>query len=745
MVQLKHNNTNQVVYKSITSKFMFSLIASFSISILTWITLWGRDRNLVHTILGLASVCIGIAIFLIIWGKSENESSINDVLGSGFLMVSIFDFMHTYYYDNLITNDVFKGKFSARFWLLARLSEVVVLLIFSYSPYVKNINKHLNILKTIIITGCFFYIVYMFPKLIPDLYNNQGAAVINVVLEYSVILIAMITLFKVKKSLHSESLVKFKYLFICILLIIPSEICFTFFKHSGSFWVIFGHVIKNFSYFYLYKAVFQSLINYPYDKLRDNNEKLSDILNAIPISIHTYNDNNEIEFVNNKFEEVFKYPKEKIIGLNDIEFLKVLRKVGNESESTVASRVNNGEEDTTNTIRTYLNSEGNEVKVLINAQKIKGGILVLTNDVKQEQEIKNLNLQAQTIINAISVPTMIIDYMGNIAACNNSFTDLVEVEYKDIIGIKIQKLNDMTNFSDKELENIFTASNFRNDVNECFIETPKGNKKHIRITSSVITNIYDEKIGLLIVVRDVSKIKEEQLKLINQEKLALLGQMGATIIHETRNFLTTIKGNSQLIELYVDNDKVKQHARKINSDTDEVNRIISDFLSLSKPRDTELEEVAFNDLILSMKDTIETSSLINKVQVALNLDYDERYVLCDETQIRQVVLNICKNAVESMEETLNPVLSIITGLNEYSKEVFIKISDNGKGIDNETIKKIGTPFFTTKKTGTGLGLNACYQIIMEHKGRIDIESEPGKGTTFTITIPYIEEELEEII
>jgi signal transduction histidine kinase len=261
----------------------------------------------------------------------------------------------------------------------------------------------------------------------------------------------------------------------------------------------------------------------------------------------------------------------------------------------------------------------------------------------------------------------------------------------------------------------------------------------------VITNIYDEKIGLLIVVRDVSKIKEEQLKLINQEKLALLGQMGATIIHETRNFLTTIKGNSQLIELYVDNDKVKQHARKINSDTDEVNRIISDFLNLSKPRDTELEEVAFNDLILSMKDTIETSSLINKVQVVLNLDYDERYILCDETQIRQVVLNICKNAVESMEETLNPVLSIITGLNEYSKEVFIKISDNGKGIDNETIKKIGTPFFTTKKTGTGLGLNACYQIIMEHKGRIDIESEPGKGTTFTITIPYIEEELEEII
>jgi PAS domain S-box-containing protein len=577
------------------------------------------------------------------------------------------------------------------------------------------------------------------------LYNDQGATATKVVLEYLVIIIAMLTLFRLKKNLHSENLIKFNYLYISILLIIPSEICFTLFKDSGSFWMVFGLVLKAFSYIYLYKAVFESLINYTYDRLRDNNERLFDILNAIPVSIFTYNDDNKIEFVNNKFEELSKYPKEKIIGLSDVEFLELLRKVGNESESTIASRVNNNKKDTNNIIRTYLDAEGKAVKILIDAHKIKGGILVLINDVKQEQEIKNLNLQAQTILNAIAVPTMIIDYMGNIAACSRSFANLVEIERKDIIGMRIQELNNITNFSDDEFVNILQPANFRNDVNECSIETPKGNKKDIHITTSVITNIYNEKIGLIIVVQDISKIKEEQLKLVNQEKLALLGQMGATIVHETRNFLTTIKGNSQLIELYVDNEKVKQYARKINSDTNEVNRIISDFLNLSKPRETELEEVAFNDLILSMKNTIETSSLINKVQVVLDLDYDERYILCDETQIRQVILNICKNAVEAMEETLNPILHIATGLNEYNKEVFIQISDNGKGIDDETIKKIGTPFFTTKKTGTGLGLNACYQIIKEHKGTIHIESEPGKGTTFTIIIPYIEEDLEESI
>jgi PAS domain S-box-containing protein len=746
MVHLEHNKADHISYKNITIKFVFILLISLFFSILIWVTLWNQSRDLIHMVLELASICIGAAIFLIIWSKREYERSINDILGFGFLIVSIFDFMHTYYYHNFAHNEINKGELSIKFWLLARLIEVVVLLLFSYSPYVKSTNKNLKVIKTIVITSCIFYIVYRFPQLIPDLYNDQGVTAIKVVLESLVILIAILTLFGIKKNLHNENLIKVNFLYISILLIIPSEICFTLFKDSGSFWMVFGLVLKAFSYIYLYKAVFESLINYPYDRLRDNNERLVDILNAIPMSILTYNDDNKLEFVNKKFEELSKYPKEKIIGLSDVEFLEAMNKVGDECEDTIASRVNNNnKEDTNNIIRTYLDAEGKAVKVLIDAHKIKGGILVLINDVKQKQEIKNLNLQAQTILNAIAVPTMIIDYMGNIAACNRSFGNLVEIERKDIIGMRIQELNDITNFSDDEFANILKPANFRNDVNECSIETPKGNKKDIHITTSVITNIYNEKIGLLIVVQDISKIKEEQLKLVNQEKLALLGQMGATIVHETRNFLTTIKGNSQLIELYVDNEKVKQYARKINSDTNEVNRIISDFLNLSKPRETELEEIAFNDLIFSMKNTIETSSLINKVQVVLDLNYDERYILCDETQIRQVILNICKNAVESMEETLNPILNIATGLNEHNREVFIQISDNGKGIDDETIKKIGTPFFTTKKTGTGLGLNACYQIIKEHKGTIHIESEPGEGTTFTIIIPYIEEELEESI
>jgi PAS domain S-box-containing protein len=745
MLDIKHKKIDKGTYSHIIITFLFLLIITLAISQLVLNGLWRSNREIVHTVLELLSVFIGVATFLIVWNKEDDDNSINNILGFGFLIVSLLDIMHTYYYKDFLLNNIIEGEASLRYWLAARLVQVITLFVFAYAPYVKNGSKYIKTIKTIIITGCLFYTFEVYPEWIPSCYNEKGLTQTKILLEYVVIIIAVLALYKLKKNLRSEQLIKFEDLYICILLIIPSEICFTLFKNSDSFWVVWGQILKIFSYFYLYKAVFQSLIHYPYDKLRDSNERLSEILNAIPISIHTCNNDNKIEFVNDKFEEIFKYSKEKVIGLDGIELSKMLHKVGTETEELSPSKVITNKNDPKNLIKTYLDADHNEIKVLIKTHKIKDGIIVLTNDVKQEQQIKNLNLQAQTILNAVAAPTIIIDYMGNIAACNHAFSELVEIEHEDILKMTIAKLNDITNFSDKELARLLESGDFGNGTNVCSIRTPKGTKREIQIRTSLITNMYNKKIGLMCVVEDVSKRREEQLRRINQEKLALLGQMGATIIHETRNFLSTIKGNCQLIELGVDHERVRKYTRKINEATDEINSIISDFLNLSKPREAALEEIAFNELVSSMKSTIETSSLINKVQVFLELNYDERYILCDETQIRQVILNMCKNAVEAMAEISEPALHISTGLDEYANEVFIRISDNGVGIDNKILKKIGTPFFTTKKTGTGLGLNVCYQIIKDHRGRVEVQSELGRGTTFTIIIPCIEDASEDVI
>lgn len=745
MLYLKNIEANELRYRETTIKFMSTLLAAMFASIVIWSLLWDKNKGLIHSVFGIICVCIGIATFLIIWNKRE-ENDINDILGIGFFIVSVFDFMHINYYEGLIANDILKSQLSLQFSLLARLIEVVVLMIFSFEPYMKNrtINKNIIMSGIIIITSSSLYMLYENPNLVPCLYNDYGVTPIKVISEYLVVIIAILVLLKLNRNLQSEKYIKFRYIYISVLLIIPSEISLAFFNNLGSFWIVFGHVLKICSYYYLYKAVFQSLINYPYDKLSENNKKLSDILNAIPIAINTYNNDNKIDFVNKRFEELFKYSKENIIGLNCKKVFKLLRKAGEVSSSPLIGKLESNKRKIKNAIRSYLSSEGNEIKALINVYKINGGALVLASDAKKEQEIKNLNLQAEAILNSMTTPTIIVDVTGRITACNQAYMDLIEMEYNNIIGLNKCKLDAVLKVNINDNIEAFEKSYINNQISDCFIETPKGNKKQLRITSSSITNIYNEIVGSIYAIQDISKMKEEQSKLINQEKLALLGQMGATIVHETRNFLTTIKGNSQLIELYAKDKKIKNYAKKINSDTNEVNKIVSDFLTLSKPREAELEEVAFIDIVASMKNIIETSSLMKKVELILDLNYYERYILCDETQIRQVILNICKNAAESMEGRLNPVLHISTGFDENRKEVFINISDNGIGIDEKIIKKIGTPFFTTKKRGTGLGLCACYQIVKEHRGRIDIKSHLGKGTTFTISIPYIDEDLEDI-
>ena len=742
---IKNVLLNRQRLKELDNKLALTLIISAAVSLLIQNTIWRHNTELFHSTLELISICIGTATFLIMWNRQDNENIINNIIGFGFLTVSIFDFMHSFYYRGLFLNNPFEAELSIRFYLLARLAEVSVLFIFSSRPSLNKPNKHKTMIHTSLLTCCILFITYTFYNFLPNLTSGEAITQFKVVLEYLVVILAAATLLKLRQNYKKDSLIKYRYLYLCIFLIIPSQICFTLLKNSGSFWVVYGHVLKICRYYFLYKAIFQSLISYPYKKLSDSNQRLSDILNSIPMGVFTYNNSSEVDFVNSKFEELFKYPTEVVLGLSDKDLLKLLRKKGDTFDDTMVSLISNGKKNIRNMIRTYCDSTGKEVKAVVNAHKISGGVLVLANDAKHEQEIRNLNLQAQIILDTISAPTMIIDNLGYVVACNDPFADLIESESEKMLGMNANDFNSIVGFDEDQDVRLLKMLNCNKKVKDLTIKTIKDNKRHIRVNTSLITNIYNETIGIVLVAQDISKLKEEQLMLINQEKLALLGQMGATIVHETRNFLTTIKGNSQLIELFAQDEKLKGYAKKINADTDEVNRIISDLLNLSKPRDTELEETSINDLVSSMKSTIETSSLMHNVELELELDYDERYILCDNTQIRQVILNICKNAVEAMEGVSAPILRISTGMDLQNKEVFIKISDNGTGMDKEALKKIGTPFYTTKKTGTGLGLNACFQIIRDHNGRIEVDSELGKGTNFTIIIPYLEVDLEDAI
>jgi signal transduction histidine kinase len=114
---------------------------------------------------------------------------------------------------------------------------------------------------------------------------------------------------------------------------------------------------------------------------------------------------------------------------------------------------------------------------------------------------------------------------------------------------------------------------------------------------------------------------------------------------------------------------------------------------------------------------------------------EEKPVMIDPGQIRQVLMNMVKNAVDALTTTENPRISLIVGYDIYTQRMTVTVADNGVGMDEEGLSKLGTPFYTTKDRGTGLGMGICYQIVKEHDGIIMVESEPGKGTTITISLP----------
>ncbi|MFL0194581.1 MASE3 domain-containing protein [Clostridium sp. WILCCON 0269] len=705
--------------------------------------LWTEYNGIFHSFMELMCIVLASTSFLVVWCRYYSNSVKNQIIALGFLAIAIFDLLHAFYFAALGFSPKNYFDLSARFWIIGRITEAILLLIITVNLSKIKINKWLGLFGSLTYSLGISYFILFHENLFPILYTSNGVTNIKMLLEYCIIFILVAAIWNLRKKINNKDTFTYKYIAITILLFIPAEICFTTYKTLTAFVATYGHILKIAYYICLFKGIVKTEISYPYLRLDEVNKQLQDTLNAIPLAIHTYDNNLKITFANKRFEELLHCKSADMVGLTMAEFLKKVEKVGREDENKLPSSLIEKGITMENIIRTYKTPEGNKVKLLVNIHKIENGIMFISREAAGEQAIENLNLQTETILNSMVYPAMIINSHGIITACNVSFENLLDLDKNHIIGTSLLKINKMVKFNNREVVNKFFQGDLYDEYYEASLVSMKGIKKDITGQVSSIYNVENEKIGIISVMQDVTELKNNQEKLINQEKLALLGQMGASIVHDTRNFLTTINGSCQLIELYSDDVKIKEYAEKIKTDTQEVNRIITDFLTLAKPASIAVEEVSVYDLLSSVKKLMQTSSLIKGIDVDFDFNHDERYVMCDQVRIRQVILNICKNAIEAMENVKQPVLKIETGIDDVANEIYVRISDNGSGIPKKNMPKLGTPFFTTKKNGTGLGLSSCFQIIHEHKGRIEVKSELNVGTTFNIILPCIPDDDDE--
>ncbi|MDQ1000734.1 PAS domain S-box-containing protein [Neobacillus niacini] len=249
---------------------------------------------------------------------------------------------------------------------------------------------------------------------------------------------------------------------------------------------------------------------------------------------------------------------------------------------------------------------------------------------------------------------------------------------------------------------------------------------------SSLSITFGGKEAVLSIGNDITKRKEQTEQLLQKsEKLALLGQMAAGIAHEIRNPLTSIKG---FIQLFKSSTHKEEYYDIVLSELDRINNIVGEFLVLAKPTAAVFAEKDVKELIKDVVTLINTQSILNNVQIFVEFECDLPKISCEENQLKQVFLNLLKNAIEAMPTGGN--IDVKVKAKEEGK-ISIQIIDQGIGIPKDRIPTLGEPFYTTKEKGTGLGLMTCYKIIESHNGQLTIDSEVNQGTTIEIILPTI--------
>ncbi|WP_218971551.1 PAS domain-containing sensor histidine kinase [Neobacillus soli] len=243
-----------------------------------------------------------------------------------------------------------------------------------------------------------------------------------------------------------------------------------------------------------------------------------------------------------------------------------------------------------------------------------------------------------------------------------------------------------------------------------------------------IPTIYQNMPARYIIFRDITTREKTLELLLNAEKLHIAGQLAAGIAHEVRNPLTVIKGFLQLMETQLDN---KLYFDIIQAEMDRIELILSELLVLAKPQDFKFEKEDLKTLIEDVKTLIGTEASMNNVQIDIVNEYKNLIVKCDKNQLKQVLINFLKNAIEAMPK--GGFITIEVKKHSISK-VKMLIKDTGSGMPQHILKRIGEPFFTTKESGTGLGIMISKQIIENHNGSIHFWSDQ-KGTIIEMILP----------
>ncbi|MFD1178508.1 ATP-binding protein [Paenibacillus puldeungensis] len=358
----------------------------------------------------------------------------------------------------------------------------------------------------------------------------------------------------------------------------------------------------------------------------------------------------------------------------------------------------------------------------------------LLQSVKAFQSTQLVKNKYENVLQHLDSGIMLFDNEGVLTFINVQMARLLEMPRQSLIGCNLLQMLRHPHLSQFKKRNVLRI----------YRETIFHRKKYHELIDEygrhwLITVTYGDQMDgdFLLSVKDVTDFKRVEQAAYQNDKMAMLGKISAAIAHEIRNPLTAIRGFIQLLRPHLVHLGKDEYARIILAEIDRANDIIHEFLNSSKPSAPQKSKVSVASLLKEVVLLTESEALLKNCQMVLEVPEDG-YVSIDVKQIKQVLLNIIKNAMDAISEVEGDHKGVINIKAEVdAKHINISIQDNGNGMDKGQLGRLFDPFFTTKEKGTGLGLSVSYRIIKNHRGNISVDSLKGAGTIFVITLPIV--------
>lgn len=332
------------------------------------------------------------------------------------------------------------------------------------------------------------------------------------------------------------------------------------------------------------------------------------------------------------------------------------------------------------------------------------------------------------------------DEQFNIISVNPKFCDIFKFSESEVAPLLLKDLfKDGEQFY--ELKAMLKKRKFIEEI-EADLIASDGDLRHCFINAVPVFDDFDNLMMYQGVIRDITKRKETEQKLITAEKLTVTGKLARSIAHEVRNPLTNIRLALDQFkeELPEDDEDAAFYFSLISRNVDRISNLITDLMNSSKQKALSLRRHQLNDILVETINLIRDRLKLKNIDLKTDFCQDLPLLLLDKKQVEIAFINILLNAIEALDagKGLINIKSYIKG-----ECACVDITDNGRGIPKDELDNLFEPFYTGKKSGSGLGLTTTRNIIHGHNGTIAVESEVGKGTTITITF-FIELDTDKI-